>query len=91
MKVTTGKVVGGKVVVEGAALSEGASVTVLMRENGEIFEVAAEEEAELLWAIADADRDDVVSSAQVFGQPSASLSLSDTVADSSHTECGCSD
>lgn len=66
MKVATGRVVGGKVVVEGTALSEGAFVTVLMRENGEIFEVAAEEEAELLRAIADADRDDVVSSEQVL-------------------------
>lgn len=66
MKVATGKVVGGKVVVEGAALNEGASVTVLVRENGEGFDVTPEEESQLLRAVADADRGDLISSEQVL-------------------------
>lgn len=60
MKVASGTVVGGKVVVEGAALSEGASVTVLVRENDETFEATAEEEAALLRALADADHGDLI-------------------------------
>jgi hypothetical protein len=47
-------------------LHEGASVTVLVRENGEGFEVTPEEELELLRAVADADRGDLVSSEQVL-------------------------
>jgi len=61
MRIATGKVVGGKVVVEGAPLDEGATVTVLARESGETFEVSAEQEAELLSAIAEADRGETVS------------------------------
>ena len=47
MKVATGTVVDGKVVVEGETLAEGATVTVLLREDQEAFELTAEEEAEL--------------------------------------------
>lgn len=64
MKVATGKVVGGKVVVEGAVLAEGASVTVLVRENDETFDVTPDQKAELLHALAEADRGDSISSEQ---------------------------
>ncbi len=60
MRVATGKVVGGKVIVDGTPLDEGATVTVLAREAGETFEVSPEQEAELLSAIAEADRGDTV-------------------------------
>jgi len=53
MKVTTGTVVGGKVLVEGETLPEGSTVTVLLREDEETFELRPEEEAELLASIAD--------------------------------------
>ena len=53
MKVTTGTVVGGKVLVEGETLPEGSTVTVLLREDEETFELTPEEEAELLASIAD--------------------------------------
>lgn len=66
MKVASGKVVGGKVVVEDASLTEGASVTVLERENDETFEVTADEEAALLRAVADADRGDFISAEQLL-------------------------
>lgn len=68
MKISTGKVVGGKVVLEGTAFEEGTSVTVLARdEEGEIT-VTPEEEAELLLAIAEADRGEMVSAEEVLAK-----------------------
>lgn len=66
MKVATGKVVGGKVVVEGATFAEGASVTVLVRDNDETFEVTPEQEAELLRALTEASRGEVITSEQLL-------------------------
>jgi hypothetical protein len=68
MKIATGKVVGGKVVVEGEALEEGASVTVLSRDGDKGFVLSPEEEAELLLSIAEADRGDTVSSEEVLAK-----------------------
>jgi hypothetical protein len=68
MKIATGKVVGGKVVVEGEALEEGASVTVLSRDGDKGFVLSSEEEAELLLSIAEADRGDTVSSEEVLAK-----------------------
>jgi len=64
MKVIKGKVVSGKVVVEGP-LPEGASVTVLAPE-GDLFTLTSEEEAALLAAISEADRGDVVDADSVL-------------------------
>ena len=61
MKVATGKVVEGKVVVEGVTLEEGSVVTVIAREAKGTFELTPEEEAELLLSIAEADRGETVS------------------------------
>jgi hypothetical protein len=47
MRMATGKVVGGKVVVEGDPLEEGSTVTVLAREGDETFELSPADEAEL--------------------------------------------
>jgi hypothetical protein len=66
MRVATGKVIGGKVVVEGAALVEGASVTVLVRESDETFEVTPAQEVELLRALSEAERDDVITADQLL-------------------------
>lgn len=66
MKVATGKVVGGKVVVEGAPLEEGASVTVLARDDEGGFTLSPEEEAELLLSIAEADRGETISAEEVL-------------------------
>jgi len=68
MRVTTGKVVEGKVVVEGPPLEEGAVVTVLARESEETFRLSPEEEAELLLAIGEADRGETVSLEEVLGK-----------------------
>lgn len=61
MKVATGRVVGGKVLLEGEPLEEGSVVTVVASEGDETFEVSAEDERALLAAIAQADRGQVVS------------------------------
>lgn len=61
MKVATGRIVGGKVVLEGEPLAEGSVVTVVAREDDETFDVSPEEERALLEAIAQADRGQVIS------------------------------
>jgi hypothetical protein len=68
MKVATGKVVGGKVVMEGEPLPEGLVVTVVAREDDETFEVTPEDEEALLAAIAQAERGEVVSWEQIREQ-----------------------
>jgi len=66
MRVTTGKVIEGKVVVEGLALEEGAVVTVLARESEETFRLSPEDEAELLLSMEEADRGETVSLEEVL-------------------------
>jgi len=61
MTFATGRVVGGKVVLEGEPLAEGSVVTVVAREDDGTFEVSFEEERALLEAVAQADRGQVVS------------------------------
>ena len=53
MQVTTGTVIGGKVVVEGVPLVEGSVVAVLLREPEEPFTLSSEDEDELLAAMAE--------------------------------------
>jgi hypothetical protein len=66
MKVATGTVVGGKVVVDGATLAEGSTVTVLLREEQEAFELTPEEESELLASIAEIERGEFISGTQLL-------------------------
>ena len=61
MKVATGKIVGGKVVLDGADFAEGATVTVLAREDDESFEASPELESALLQAIDEVQRGDAIS------------------------------
>jgi hypothetical protein len=61
MRVATGRVVDGKVVLEGEPLTEGSVVTVVAHEEDATFDVSPEEERALLQAIAQADRGQVVS------------------------------
>jgi hypothetical protein len=61
MKIAIGKIVDGKVVLEGEPLAEGSVVTVVAREGDETFDVSPEEERALLAAIAQAERGEVVS------------------------------
>jgi hypothetical protein len=66
MQVATGIVVDGKVVVEGLDLPEGESVVVLTREPEEEVQLSPEEEAELLEAMAEADRGETISVEELF-------------------------
>jgi hypothetical protein len=65
MKIATGTVVDGKVVVEGETLAEGSTVTVLLREDDEAFDLTPEEERELLESIAGIERGEYVSGEQL--------------------------
>lgn len=65
MRVTKGKVVGGRIVVEDEPLTEGAAVTVLVPDERR-FTLSDEEEAELLKSIAEADRGDLFDAEDVL-------------------------
>jgi hypothetical protein len=60
MRVTTGRVVDGRIEVPGESLAEGSTVTVLAPENDETFTLSPDEEAALLNAMAEGDRGEVV-------------------------------
>ena len=68
MLVTTGKVNGGAIEVEAGSLPEGATVTILATEDGEVFEPNSSEEAMILAAIAEAERGEVTNASDVIRQ-----------------------
>jgi hypothetical protein len=68
MKVATGTVVDGKVVVEGESLAEGTKVTVVLREDDESFDLTPEEEEELLASIAEIERGDYITADELLEQ-----------------------
>jgi hypothetical protein len=61
MRVTTGKVVNGKIEVPGEVFTEGMVVTILAQEDRETFTLGPEAEADLLAAIEEADRGELLS------------------------------
>ena len=67
MKIATGKIVGGKVVLEGASFEEGTSVTVLAKDHDGVT-LTSDEEAELLLATAEANRGETVSAEEVLAK-----------------------
>ena len=68
MQIATGTVVGGKVIVEGLDLAEGETVTVLTQESEQEVHLSPEDEAELLEAIAEADRGETISAEELFAR-----------------------
>lgn len=66
MKVATGTVIDGKVVVDGETLAEGSTVTVLLRDDDETFELTSEEETELLESIAAIERGEFITGEQLL-------------------------
>ncbi|MGB8433586.1 MAG: hypothetical protein WCE38_04950 [Burkholderiales bacterium] len=66
MKVATGTVVDGKVVVEGESLAEGTKVTVVLREDEESFDLTPEEEAELLASMAEIERGEYITADELL-------------------------
>jgi hypothetical protein len=61
MQVATGTVVNGKIVLEGVPLSEGSVVTVVARGADESFSLSEAQEDELLAAMAEIERGELVS------------------------------
>ena len=71
MEVTVGRVVDGKVVVDGAPLEEGATVAVVFK-GDDTFTASPTEESELVDAIAEADRGEVVDGWELLRQVQSS-------------------
>ena len=68
MGITTGTVVEGKVQIEGMTLPEGSLVTVITREPRNGVRLSPEDEAELLEAIAEAERGETISAEELFAR-----------------------
>ena len=68
MKVATGKVVGGKIVLDGVSLNEGTSVTVLATDDEGNFDLTPDQERELILSIAEVDRGETVSAEEVLAK-----------------------
>jgi hypothetical protein len=66
MKILSGTVQDGRIVVDDETLPEGEKVTVLAPENEESFEVSADEKRILLESLAQAARGDFVDSDQLL-------------------------
>lgn len=66
MRVTSGKVVSGQIVVDGEPLPDGSLVTVLARDVDESFELDPSAEAELLLSLAEADRGELIPAEEVL-------------------------
>ncbi len=66
MRVTSGKVVSGQIILEGEPFPDGSVVTVLARDIDESFELDATAEAELLLSLAEADRGELIPAEDVM-------------------------
>lgn len=66
MLITTGKVNNGVIQIDTKDLPNGTTVTVLAHEGDETFELDATQEAELVAAIAEADRGELISSSELL-------------------------
>jgi len=68
MLITAGKVQDGTIQLEGESLPEGAIVTVLTQEGDETFELGPEQEAQLLAAIEESERGEIITASQLLQQ-----------------------
>ena len=66
MKVATGMVVGGKIVVQGEALPDGTVVTILARDSDGRFIVPPELAPELQASLAEAERGETISADELL-------------------------
>ena len=66
MVITSGRVVAGKIIVDGEPLPDGAVVTILTREGDETFTLGPTAEAELLESLAEGDRGETVPAEEVL-------------------------
>lgn len=68
MQIASGTIIGGKVVVEGLSLPEGMVVTVLARGDEAAVRLLPQQEAELLEALDEADREEGISAEELFAR-----------------------
>ncbi len=68
MQVASGTVIDGKVVVEGLSLPEGTAVTILARGDEAVVKLPPQEEADLLAALDEADREEGISAEEFFAR-----------------------
>ena len=68
MKVATGTVISGKVVVDDPSFTDGTDVFIVTREREEIVRLSPEELAELEAGIAEADRGETISGDEFFAR-----------------------
>ena len=68
MQIASGTIIGGKVVVEGLSLPEGTVVTVLARGDEAAVRLLPQQEAELLDALDEADREEGISAEELFAR-----------------------
>jgi hypothetical protein len=66
MQVATGKVIGGRIVLEGTSLPEGAMVTVFAANAETTIRLSSAESAELESALADADHEEGITAKELF-------------------------
>ena len=68
MKIATGTVMQGKIVIEGQPFAEGEKVTILGHDHGETFQVSPEEKRLLRRSIAQADRGEFVDTDELLAE-----------------------
>jgi hypothetical protein len=68
MIITTATVNNGVIQIDSKDLPDGTTVTLLVHEGDETFELDAAQESELLAAIAEAERGELVSTSELLGQ-----------------------
>jgi hypothetical protein len=66
MKIATGKIIAGQIIVEGASFDEGSTVTVISVDVDDGFELPPDQEEALLKAIQQADSDDTISAHELL-------------------------
>jgi hypothetical protein len=66
MLITTGKVNNGVIQIDGKDLPDGTIVTLLAQEGDETFELDPAQEADLLTAIAEAERGQLISASELL-------------------------
>ena len=68
MQIASGTIVGGKVIVEGLSLPEGTVVTILARGDEVAVRLPPDQEAALLEALDDADREEGIAADELFAR-----------------------
>ena len=66
MQIASGTIIDGQVVVDGLALPEGTNVTILARGDEVAVRLPPQQEAELLEALDEADREPGISADELF-------------------------